>query len=230
MDLTLDELASRVKAITDDKGEISNVVHHCIAELHKVDRIFKWKHFFENMTTIGVIDEDEASRNYCAGLTEFHDNMLSEVREFEASDLSFLPPPTGKIDQTIFHDDLVIGTCLLNDVSCFDCENLKIIKLLGGCMLRKYKHDHDVAKLQKMGDVSHLFDDPIDIVERENAPNFMAPQRQLSEEDRPSAQEPEKTSSICTEESISVDNTESTGEGGSGEGGNDRTVEEDRGE
>ena len=72
-------------------------------------------------------------------------------------------------------NELVIGICLLNDMSantCYNEKQIKVLRLIGGCMLRKHKFEYDKEKLEKMGDASHLFEDPIDIQKRneENQP------------------------------------------------------------
>jgi len=158
------EMLEKIKIVLNDKNEINKLLIHCLGEFRKVDRIFKWSTFFENMIRIGIIDDDEASRNYQKGLSDFYRSLLDEIKVVENSDLNFISfEDDREFNKEIFHDDLVIGISLLNDVSCYTEEEVKIIKMIGGCMLRKHKHDETIQRLKKMGDNSHLFDDPIEI-------------------------------------------------------------------
>lgn len=157
----------RFYAAVNDRSEMNKVLHFCLSEFRKVDRFFNWKTMFENMTNIGIIDDDDASREYCTGLREFYSTLLEEIRLIEGSDLSFTGECEGVHDKSLFHDNMVIGICLLNDVKCYDEKEKQVVNQIGGCMLRIFKHDHDFQKLQKLGDTSHLFDDPIDLQKRE---------------------------------------------------------------
>ena len=156
------EVLDKFYYVINNKNEMNKVLHYCLDEFRKVDRFFEWKNIFDNMTKIGIIDDDDASKEYCTGLREFYDKLLDEIRTVEASDLTFMGECEGEYDKSLFHDAMVIGICLLNDVTCYDDEEKKIVKLIGGCMLRKFKHDHTYARLAKLGDTSHLFEDPID--------------------------------------------------------------------
>ena len=42
------------------------------------------------MTNIGIIDDDDASREYCTGLRDFYEKLLEEIRVVEGSDLTFI--------------------------------------------------------------------------------------------------------------------------------------------
>lgn len=161
------EVLELFNSVVSDRSEMNKVLHFCSMELRKVDRFFDWKPIFQNMINLGIIDEDEGSKEFRTGLCEFYEKMLTEVREVESSDLSFLGDCEGELNRTLFHDNMIIGVCLLNDVKCYSEEEMKIVKLMGGCMLRKFKHDHTLERLTKLGDTSHLFDDPIDISQRE---------------------------------------------------------------
>jgi len=163
-----EELIAKFRAVVCDKEEMNKVLHHCLNEFRKIDRFFDWKTTFHNMISVGIIDDDTASKEYANGLSDFYDKLLEEMRMVEESDLDFIGECTGEHDKSLFHDNMIIGICLLNDVTCYDENEKKIVNLMGGCMLRKFKHDHDFEKIQKLGDTSHLFADPIDIKERED--------------------------------------------------------------
>ena len=162
------EVLEKFYAAVNNRSEMNKVLHFCLSELRKVDRFFEWKMIFENMTNLGIIDDDDASKEYCTGLREFYVMLLDEIRSVEASDLAFIGECEGEHDKSLFHDDMVIGICLLNDVTCYDEKEKLTVNLIGGCMLRKFKHDHTFERIKKLGDNSHLFDDPIDIQKRES--------------------------------------------------------------
>lgn len=161
------EVVELFKNTICDKSKMNNVVHFCLEELKRVDRFFNWKAIFTNMFNLGIIDEDDGAKEFREGLCQFYDELLSEIRQVEESDLSFIGDCEGQMDKSLFHDNMIIGICLLNDVTCYNETEQKTIKLIGGCMLRKFKHDHTLERMQKLGDHSHLFDDPIDIQKRD---------------------------------------------------------------
>tara|TARA_B100000963_G_scaffold251405_1_gene220264 strand:+ start:184 stop:723 length:540 start_codon:yes stop_codon:yes gene_type:complete len=161
------EVIQKFYTTVKNRNEMNKVLHFCLSEFRKVDRFFEWKRMFENMTNLGIIDDDEASREYCTGLREFYNKLLQEIREVEESDLTFIGECEGEYDKSLFHDNMVIGVCLLNDVDCYDETEKKVVNKIGGCMLRIFKHNHTFERLQKFGDSSHLFDDPIDLQKRE---------------------------------------------------------------
>tara|TARA_Y100000768_G_scaffold381865_1_gene361225 strand:- start:8218 stop:8748 length:531 start_codon:yes stop_codon:yes gene_type:complete len=150
----------------EDKSKMDRVLQYCLSELRGVDRFFDWFPFFQNMLNLGIIDEDEGCKEYRKGLCDFYKTFLEEIRTVESEDLSFISEGEGEIDKLLFSDNMIIGVCLINDVSCYSESQKKIVSLIGGCMLRKFKHDHTLERLKKMGDNSHLFEDPIDINER----------------------------------------------------------------
>lgn len=160
------EVVELFKDTISDKNEMNKVIHYCLAEFRKVDRFFDWKPIFQNMINLGIIDEDEGAKEFRAGLCDFYDKLLTEIRQIENSDLSFIGECKGEIDNSLFHDNMIIGVCLLNDVLCYNDKEKEIVNIIGGCMLRKFKHDHTLERMTKLGDHSHLFDDPIDIVKR----------------------------------------------------------------
>lgn len=167
MDQTIPaEVYKLFKETIENKKEMNKVLHFSLGELKKVDRFFKWGPIFQNMLNLGIIDEDEGAKEFRNGLCEFHDKLLSEIKQIEESDLSFIGECEGMHDKRLFHDDMVIGVCLLNDVACYTDKEKNVVNLIGGCMLRKFKHDHTLERLSKLGDHSHLFDDPIDIAQR----------------------------------------------------------------
>ena len=101
---------------------------YCLSQFRKVDRFFEWKPIFQNMTNLGIIDDDGASNDFRDGLIDFYGKLLSEIRQIESSDLSFISEPEGDINRELFHDDMVIGICLLNDVECYSGEENTIVK------------------------------------------------------------------------------------------------------
>ena len=161
------EVMDKFYKVISDRSEMNKVLHFCLSEFRKVDRFFDWKTVFENMTNLGIIDDDDASREFCTGLREFYENLLEEIRAVEGSDLAFMGECDPDYDKGLFHDNMVIGICLLNDVSCYDEKEKHIVNQIGGCMLRIFKHEHTYERMQKLGDTSHLFSDPIDIQQRE---------------------------------------------------------------
>tara|TARA_Y100000768_G_C23741220_1_gene569480 strand:- start:55 stop:741 length:687 start_codon:yes stop_codon:yes gene_type:complete len=223
--LTLEETLEKINDRIGDREEVNKLLHYCMDQIGKIDRTFTWKTLFDNMINIGIVDDDDASKEYLKGLSDFYSIMLEEVREIEAIDTSFIGESTGMYDTEVFHDNLVIGICLLNEVKCYEEEELNIIKKLGGCILRKYKYDADLNKMLKLGDVSHLFNDPIDVAQREKAAekNRMELTRSLEEQIRPTLQEPD-TESFVTLSTIDSNGCNSVG---SGSDCDDSPVEED---
>lgn len=162
-----EDVLEKFRSAINDRNEMDKILVYCLGQFRKVDRIFEWKPIFQNMINLGILDEDESVKDFREGLIDFYGKLLSEIREVESSDLSFISSPEGEMDRTLFHDDMVVGICLLNDVQCYSEEENSTVKKIGGCILRKYKHDHTLERLTKMGDNSHLFEDPIDIIKRD---------------------------------------------------------------
>ena len=158
------EILEQFKNVISDKVEVSKIVKHCYSELSKIDRFFDWGPIFQNMINLGIIDEDENTKTYRSGLIDFHKRMLDNVRELDGVDLSFLEGD-GDFDRTLFNDNMLIGSMLLNDVQCFEKNESEIIKKIGGCFLMKHKHEHSYQKMCELGDSTQLFADPPDLRE-----------------------------------------------------------------
>mgnify|MGYP001355823625 CR=1 FL=1 len=160
------ELLDKLTEIVNDRQHMNNLAHFCILELGKVDKCFQWETFFSNMTNLGIVDDDDVTQEYRNGLIDFYQTLLDEIKLVENADISFLGQCTEEFDRELFHDNMTRGVCLLSDVKCYEPKEKEIINLIGGCILRKFKHDDTIERLQKLGDTSHIFDDPIDITKR----------------------------------------------------------------
>ena len=161
------DVLEKFRIAINDRNEMDKVLLYCLTQFRKVDRFFEWKPVFQNMINLGILDEDDSVKEFRGGLIDFYEKLLSEIRQVESSDLSFISKPDGEMDKSLFHDDMVVGVCLLNDVQCYSEEENLVVKMIGGCILRKYKHDNVLSRLTKMGDHSHLFEDPIDVIRRD---------------------------------------------------------------
>lgn len=160
----VEHLMEEYKASTSCKATMNGVCMHAMNELSKVNR-HDWAEIFSKLYTLQIIDESKESLEYCAGLIEYSSVLYTLYDELCEADLSFLAEKKD-VNREIFFGDLIVATCLLNDTSCYEAEEKEIVQKIGQAIIRKSKHDESYKKLLELSDTSRLFNDPIDVTER----------------------------------------------------------------
>ena len=61
---------------------------------------------------------------------------------------------------------MIIATCLINDTKCYSDKTKENVILIGNALLKKIKLDDTLNRLDALGNVSFIYDNPIDVHDR----------------------------------------------------------------